>query len=366
MTVLETMPVVAPANAKKMGSPRLPMEIILHIIEAIVPGSPDALLRRDDPRSRLLLSFTLVCRSTYLVATRLLRRHSASVESSSQLSRFLLTLDRPTHSPDPALSWKNITSLYLAPFGDVLDDPAVAHQTRELLRHTADTLRRLVIHMPFSTLPRVDDHNNVRQTLREGFESLLDLEEFVCLSDYPDLSTSSATTDIWALWPKLKRLMLFHVPLADHWLWWNIAHLRNLEFVWFMEPKPGIYAPLRVNVKEVYFNTMPRDSPNLKKKFTVAVAGGWYTEDIYLMSKWDELDPDECMTFRFFGQGLPDDVGTIRRKWLAKNIENGSLWDLDVVSRYMAGGGKSHARGPGGKDLGDLVLPRLFPGWRYQ
>ncbi|CAI4211915.1 unnamed protein product [Parascedosporium putredinis] len=332
-----------------MTPPRLPVELILQIVESVIPDSPDALLRRDDPRSRLLIAFTLVCRSTYRVATRLLRKHSASIESSNQLRRMLLSLDGPHYSPDPALSWKSITSLYLAPFGNTLDDLPTARWVNELCHHTADTLRRLVIDMPFSTLDRYDDHLNVRQVLRQGFESLVNLEEFICLSEYPQLSTSEATTDIWALWPNLKRLMLFHVPLADHWLWWNIARLRDLEFVWFMEPKPGVYA---------------RCAPDLQKKFTVAVAGCWYTEDVYLMSKWEELDPDECMTFRFFSQGLPDDVGQIRKRWLTRNIENGSLWDLDAASRYMGNGGRAVARGPSREIGGWAPLSRCLPAQR--
>ncbi|PKS06738.1 hypothetical protein jhhlp_006812 [Lomentospora prolificans] len=355
---------MAPDAAKAITTPRLPIELLLHIIEFIVPESPDALLRRDDPRSRLLLSFTLVCRSTYRLATLLLRRHSPSIESRAQLHRILRSINEPRYSLDPALSWKNVTSLYLAPFGRSLDDLPTACWVNELCHHVADTLRRLVIDMPFSSLDRFDDRLNVRQVLRDGFESLVNLEEFVCLAEYPQLSTSEATTDIWAAWPNLRRLMLFHVPLADHWLWWNIARLRKLEFVWFMEPKPGIYAPLRVNVKEVYFNSMRRDSPNLQKKFTVAVAGYWYTEDIYLMSKWDELDPDECMKFRFFGQGLPDDVGQIRKRWLARNLENGTLWDLDAASRYLGGGGKSCTRGPSREVAGWAPPSKCLPAQR--
>jgi hypothetical protein len=202
-----------------------------------------------------------------------------------------------------------------------------------------ETLTRLVVDMPFGSLDRYADRHRggVRATLRDGFARLTRLEEFVCLSEYPQLSTADSTTDVWRLWPDLRRLMLFHVPLADHWLWWNIATLPRLQFVWFIEPKPGIAAPLRVNVKKIYFGALPREDPLLKKKLTVAVADSWYAEDIYLTDGWSRLDPEGCMTFRLFSQGLQDEGREKRRRWLQRHIERGTLWDLEEAERSLEG-----------------------------
>jgi hypothetical protein len=138
--------------------------------------------------------------------------------------------------------------------------------------------------------------------------------------------------------------MLFNVPLADHWLWWNIATLPHLQFVWFIEPKPGIAAPLRVNVKRIYFNSLPRDDPLLKKKLAVAVADSWYHEDIYLTDGWQILDPEGCMTFRLFSQGLQDEGRENRRRWLQRHIERGTLWDLEEAERSLGGALVGHWR----------------------
>lgn len=233
----------------------------------------------------------------------------------------------------PILSLRNITSLYLEPFKGKLDDQPTAICVRELFCEVCESLRRLVVHIPFQSLDPLDDHLNVRRTLREGFERLHGLEEFICLGDYPALSVSDGPTDIWRLWPDLQRLTLFGAPVDSHWLWWDIATLSRLQHVILARPShvEG------VNIKDEYFHKLPRDDVRLDRDIRVMlmdVASSWRAIGT---SRWKQIDPKERMTVEqygvptsYYGDETPHELVT---SWVRRGALDGSLWDWhgDVV-----------------------------------
>ncbi|KAK0392811.1 hypothetical protein NLU13_2306 [Sarocladium strictum] len=330
---------------------RLPLELLIQIIEC-VPPNRQAILPVGSVATKTLVSLTRVSRSIYRPATTVLRQQCMYVDTSRRLADVLLCMDRLVPSLSPGLSLRHVTALYLAPFGASLDDQPTARWVREMLCEVSETLLRLTISMPFSSLEPWDDHLNVRRTLREGLEQLHALEEFACIGDYPTLSvstpageaTGTTTTDVWRLWPRLRRLMLFGVPLESHWLWWDIATLESLTHVVLVRPRQTERA---VDLKHRYFRTLPAGDERLQKKLRVVLmhrvrgdedAGGedgrWLPQGHpdYLRldeSSWEELDADGRMEVTCYGvprMGVMSSEELLVR--LAKSwVETGTLWD---------------------------------------
>ncbi|KAM0200967.1 hypothetical protein ACHAPA_011271 [Fusarium lateritium] len=304
----------------------LPPELIYHVIESVLPSNPLELIPPSHISTKTLLSLTQVSRDTYDLASRLLRERCMYIDTSRRLAKLLLCVPRSVPSLPPVISLRNITSLYLAPFGDKLDDQPTAAWVRELLCETCNTLRRLVVDMPFQSLDPLDDHLNVRRTLREGFERLDKIEEFVCLGDYPALSLHDAPTDVWGLWPELKRLTVFGAPVDNHWLWWYIATQHKLEHV-------VLACPLDVeaaNIKEEYFQKLPRDDVRLDRNIKITLLDAVNARREVKTARWEEFDPEERMTIELYdvscGGGTTRGIVT---EWVRRCALDGSLWDWE-------------------------------------
>ncbi|KFA49807.1 hypothetical protein S40293_09960 [Stachybotrys chartarum IBT 40293] len=313
-----------------MDEPRLPTEVILLIVEAVLPANPEAIVPPSHSSVRTLLSLARVSRATYEAASRLLRRRCMHLESSRRLADVLLCMPRlvPTLPPIPSL--RHMTTLYLKPFGASLDDLPTAMWVRELLCETGGTLRRLVVDMPFGSLHVLDDYLNVKKQLRQGFEQLQHLEEFVCLGDYPSLSLAGGETDVWRLWPELRRLTLFQAPLDNHWLWWDIATLPRLSHVVLARPASARGA----NVKEQYFAKLPRGDARLDRRITVVLVDDAARQGHgeLATARWREVDPAGRMTVAVYGvpracraDGTPGGLEVVT-EWARRRALDGSLW----------------------------------------
>ncbi|CAM1506680.1 Fc.00g063210.m01.CDS01 [Cosmosporella sp. VM-42] len=311
----------------------LPPELLYHVIECVLPSNPYALVPPSHPSTKTLLALTRVSRDTHRLATKLLRQRCLYIDSNRRLADLLLCVPRFVPTLPPVLSLRNITSLYLAPFGENLNDQPTAIWVRELFCEVCETLKRLVVLMPFQSLDPLDDHLNVRRTLREGFERLHKLEEFVCLGDYPALSVSDGATDVWRLWPDLKRLTLFGAPANSHWLWWDIATLPKLQHV-------VLARSLHVettNIKDEYFHKLPRDDTRLDREIKIVILDAAFVWRNVTTARWKEIDPKGRMTVErydvptpFYGDELPRELVTT---WVKRGALDGSLWgwEGDVI-----------------------------------
>lgn len=305
---------------------RLPPELLLQIIESVLPVNQRALLPASHSSTRTLLALTRVSRATHGKAVELLRQRCLYLDSSRRLGDVLLCMPRFVPTMPPALSLRHVTSLYLAPFGLSLDDLPTAMWVRELFCEVCETLRRLVVHMPFNSLDLLADHLDVKRTLRDGFEQLTGLEEFVCLGDYPALSVPDGNTDIWRLWPDLRRLALFGVPLDSHWLWWDIATLPHLTHVVLARPQ-GVQG---TNIKDEYFHKLPRDDTRLARRIRVVLLDAADETRDLTTTRWKQIDPGELMTVEmyemplpFSGDETPHDLVTA---WAKRGALDGSIW----------------------------------------
>ena len=318
------------AQATRFGQlPRLPVELILYIIECVPPPNQRMLVPTWHISTKTLLSLTQVSRATYGAASTLLRQRCLYVDSSRRLEKVLLCMPRHVATLRQPLSLRNVTSLYLAPFGASLDDLPTATGVRELLCEVCETLRRLVIHMPFSTLDVREDQRGVKRTLRDGFEQLCKLEEFACIGEYPTLSMPGAYTDVWLLWPELQRLLLFDVPAGFHWLWWDIATLPRLQHVVLARAKMLETA----NIKDQYFNVLPAGDARLQREMRVVLLDVAYEGLEVPTARWAEVDPKGLMTVQryevprpFYGDETMEELVT---EWTKRGALDGSLWEWE-------------------------------------
>ena len=316
-----------PLSSETGARVTLPTELILHIVDCVLPANPRALIPPSHISTRTLLALTRVSRVTYREASRLLRQHCLYIDSSRRLADLLLCIPRLVPTLQPALSLRHVTSLHLAPFGVSLDDQPTAMWVRELFCEVCETLRRLVVQMPFSSLDPLDDHLNVRRILRDGFEQLTKLQEFVCLGEYPSLSVPDAHTDVWRLWLGLKRLALFGVPMNSHWLWWDIATLPELEHVALARPQHvGT-----TNIKDEYFHKLPRNDRRLERKIKVVLLDAAYETPDLDTTRWKEIDPSGNMTVEvyevpipFYGDETPPELVT---EWVKRGALDGTMWE---------------------------------------
>lgn len=305
---------------------RLPTELILRIVECVLPANPLALLPPTHAATKTLLTLTRVSRATYRHASRLLRQRCLYLDSRRRLADVLTCMVRFAPTLPPVAPLHHVTSLYLAPFGPSLDDAWAARSVRLLLHQTCETLRRLVVQIPFGSLDPLDDHLDVRRTLRQGFEQLTRLEEFICLGDYPALSVPDAHTDVWRLWPRLRRLVLFDVPLNSHWLWWDIATLAELDHVVLARPQHVG----STNIKDEYFHKLPRQDPLLGRSIRIVLLDAAYEIADLDTTRWREVDPSGHMTVEvyqvprpFYGNETPRELVTA---WVKRGALDGSLW----------------------------------------
>ncbi|POS72354.1 hypothetical protein DHEL01_v209252 [Diaporthe helianthi] len=345
--------------------PRLPLELIFSIITSLL-GDPRNIHSPSQSSTKTLLSFTLVCRATYSAATNYLREQCLFIDNDRRLCHLIHTVESTKHrvqgyyggagldipgslTIQPGSSLRPISSLYLSPFGQTIDDQPTAIWVRELFYLIYPTLRRLVIDIPLRSLCPADDHLNVRKTLREAFSLLTALEEFTSVRDelYLDILEPEWPTEretaVWTLWPKLRKLALYNVD-ADERFWKLVRSMGALDTV-VLTRADGLESTC---MKSEYFGAASSSGasnetgleggedesthPRLLKVVIVntstnqpnCMAGRW---------KWDEVDPNslmEVMTYdvptSFYGDENPI---YLCQDWVKTAALRGEIWDWE-------------------------------------
>ncbi|KAF2624070.1 hypothetical protein BU25DRAFT_413941 [Macroventuria anomochaeta] len=298
-------------------SRHLPLELVLNIITCSLPAS-DAILPPSHDVTKLLLTFTLVCHETRRLANRYLRERCVYLSTSKRLSSYVSATKKE-------LGLRNATALSLSPFGETIDDLHLCSWVRELFHYTCASLRRLVIDIPLRSLYPEDDHLAVRRVLREGFERLENLEEFVSTRDelYLEVTDDGRHPAVWKSWKKLRRVALYNVDLTFY-FWQDVARLPALETL-VLSRSDGNDESLDDWAEYFKFTARP---------FKLIMLG----------SERRRLVPDRLLSGRIKNRNEVVDVPMIRSVWLQHTIdfsvaecqefvrahaEEGTLWDLD-------------------------------------
>ncbi|SPJ81502.1 uncharacterized protein FTOL_08907 [Fusarium torulosum] len=290
---------------------RLPVEVILLIIEYLIPDTvgPQPILPAISLITKTLLALTTVSRATHLTASKLLWQNCLYIDSRERLRAFresisqksVITGCTPWQAYAPARVFlcpfsllnditgseyspvadedSRIPRLYITPDGEPADDNeeslrnrhyepddpwqvpespmysdlqnlAMIEDVRDILFNLAPVLKTLVVDMPLRNLYREDDHYGIRKILREGFEALANIEEIVSVRDelYLDSMGRREDPEVWTQWPKLKRMALYNVS-ADEELWQNMLLCPQLETAIFTRADGVGYADNPIDMK---------------------------------------------------------------------------------------------------------------------
>ncbi|KAJ4394640.1 hypothetical protein N0V93_003859 [Gnomoniopsis smithogilvyi] len=351
--------------------PKLPLELIYHIIDSVLPGDPRTVLRPSGSTTKTLLSLTRVCRAIYPLASNHLRKHCIYIDNDQRLRDLIrcvesacggvssssndrhsdLTTTSVPLSLPLGVALCPITSLYLAPFRDTIDNLPIAIWIRELFCLVQPTLRRLVIDIPLRSLYPADDHLDVRKTLREAFSMLTNLEEFVSVRDelYLDLLEPEWRTEretaVWSLWPRLKRLALYQVA-ADEMFWASVRAMRDLDTV-ILTRADDLE---RVCIKSHYLDastTGPsagesgfvdeaetQDEPQkISLKVVLVNISNQQPNNLAGEREWDKVDPGNRVKVMlydvptsFYGDDSPC---TLCQQWVKAASLRGQIWDWE-------------------------------------
>lgn len=343
--------------------PNLPLELIFSIITSLL-GDPQIIQNPSHSSTKALLSWTLVCRATYTVATNHLREQCLFIDNDRRLRDLIHTVESTKHrvqgysgtgtdianalTIQPGSSLRPISSLYLSPFGNTLDNQPTAIWIRELFCLIHPTLRRLVIDMPLRSLYPADDHLNVRKTLREGFSLLTELEEFTSVRDelYLDILEPEWRTEretaVWTMWPKLRRLALYNVD-ADERFWKSVRNMSELNTV-VLTRADGLESTC---MKSEYFGTASVGNGSLDtgdvveedsappRPLKVVIVNISSNQPNYLAGrwKWDKVDPNNVMKVMtydvptsFYGDENPI---YLCQHWVKTAALRGEIWDWE-------------------------------------
>ncbi|KAF2854264.1 hypothetical protein T440DRAFT_465250 [Plenodomus tracheiphilus IPT5] len=277
----------------------LALELVLHVITSSLPA-PGCILVPSHIVTRTLLSFTLVCHETRRLADGYLHQYCVYLDSSTRLHTFLSASSARRTAP-------HVTRLSLAPFeGDILAE-GICHGIHQLLNISAHSLTKLVIDMPLWSVRRGRDHNNLLSVLRDGFEKLTNLEEFVSVQDELDLGHERRESFfVWSLWQKLKRLAL-HCQLATDNFWRHVAMLTELETIVLTIP----HDIFQINSKAEYFKPTRRPL-RVVVCFPEKCLGQIPS---YMHDDWRELNPENSMSI------------LVHPSRTSGPVERGAMWD---------------------------------------
>ncbi|KAG8165053.1 hypothetical protein KVR01_005328 [Diaporthe batatas] len=327
--------------------PRLPLELIFNIIASLL-GPPQIIHNPAQSSTKTLLSFTLVCRATYPVATNYLREQCLFIDNDRRLRDLINTVESTKHrfqgyrlTIQPGSSIRPISSLYLSPFARTIDNQPTAIWIRELFYLVHPTLRRLVIDIPLRSLCPADDHLSVRKTLREAFGLLTALEEFTSVRDelYLDVLEPEWRTDreaaVWTLWPRLRRLALYNVD-ADERFWKSVRAMGALDTV-VLTRADGLESTC---MKSEYFGTAPGSGASNEievesappRPLKVVIVNTSTNQPNYMAGrwKWDKIDPTNVMKVMtydvptsFYGDENPI---YLCQDWVKTAALRGEIW----------------------------------------
>ncbi|KAL1645413.1 hypothetical protein SLS58_003720 [Diplodia intermedia] len=307
------------------GTCRLPPELVLQVLDSLVPPSDTVALHLSDPAAKTIHAFTRVSRLTYATALRHLYSRCLSIDSENRLRLLLLSLESftaPCRSEESSLPHVEIkpllTSLYLAPFPPhSIDSQPIAQWCFELLSFMQFTLRRLVVDIPFHTMAPHMDHLSVFPKLNTAFDQLWNVEEFVSCGSFPNLW--------WTLWPCLRKLALTAISLED--LNDTLSKedvLEDLECM--LLANPSFSTP---SSRRLFFHRTAQSNTSITilhqdDDFRAywSAADRWLSMGMGELAKGARDHRDECLE-RFC---LPRDH-TLRRDWLLKKALQGELWE---------------------------------------
>ncbi|OAX82863.1 hypothetical protein ACJ72_02776 [Emergomyces africanus] len=330
------------------NAPALPSEVILSVIECLIPSSPPVVFAPSHPVTRTLVNLTLVSRLTSRTAKRLLLKHCMYINAEERLTKLIAL--RQQSSTD--LTAASPQGLFLAPFpAEDLDHLSIAKNVNLLLSDIGGKLTSLIINMPLRYLRPEEDLNHVRPVLREAFSSLEALEEFCSMQDELYLDIPGQQPQVWLAWPRLQRLALYNPCLdfpgfvADIKRCSNLTHLvfSRADSLFYDVPEDSAgFGGLRLLKRVIIVNTERGFLQNMRFHQEERDSKGTFLRR--LRSAWfgnhaGQVRAEEMAEFDYFCVAVTvpipphlvdDDQIDIQlcQEWVGTHAMDGTLWDM--------------------------------------
>ncbi|RMJ08039.1 hypothetical protein CDV36_012358 [Fusarium kuroshium] len=329
--------------------PRLPVELILQIVEASLSiTNPHAIVDVSLPEVQLLVAWSQVCRATYGTAVRLLRQHCVYLDSHERIQKFWNCLSfaktsAPSTNLPPITPLEDTSSLYL---GVCTPNPqesaSLGSLIRQVLFELGGSVRRLILELPaprFAQENELDPH--LGQGLFDGLAALSNVEEFVTVGGLRTVDFWTNDLGIWERWPKLRSLAGFQVDLAEEDLWHRVARAKHLEHM--VIARPRLYRIQRWNFKEAigqHWRFETGGDPKLARPISIVLADHEFTPS--LIDETDAIthDPQGLVSAVKFSVPMSGKqfVRTDHacREWMMAAMKEGNLWDYGKADTFAS------------------------------
>ncbi|KAL4796802.1 hypothetical protein BDV19DRAFT_387997 [Aspergillus venezuelensis] len=347
-----------------MSQTALPSELILHIIECLIPPNPPVIITREHEITRTLLNLTLVCKLVSRTARQLLVKHCLQIDAPDRLDQVLqsgiLTREQPQLPTQ--------TSLFLSPYtSEEFDMPSV-HAINTLSTLLCTSLTRLVINISPHLVYSEENVTSVCPTLRSAFSRMTALQEFTCVRDELFLATEphprllagqenplavygypQLQQMVWTLWPNLRKLALYNVAVDHAKFLDGLRGCKNLTHLVLVRPHE-----LAEEVDPVYLGMGEDFLPKLERLIIVNTGLGFlhtspFDEGTHRASLVGRLDAlrrnrgdvgaDEGSVASYISLreplGRDDEDMDICQEWLAKQAISGKLWEASDERQDM-------------------------------
>ncbi|KAF5661646.1 hypothetical protein FCIRC_11766 [Fusarium circinatum] len=396
------------------GSARLPTEIILLIVESMVPQNDAArpILPASHPITKTLVSLTRVCKAVHPTASKLIWQNCIYIDRKSKLRRFrrYISQKSPITGRSPCEAYGS-AKLYLSPlhykfdtastyedvtpsihrgkkkpgrlsdgsYSDMASDQSdewtdgsqtgsrraprsrspvddgyseysthnwrdapmqdlrTIHILKDVLITLAPVLKTIIVDMPLRDLDPLQ-HKDILETLRQGFEALVNIEELSSVKDelYVDTEIEITQPHVLIKWPKLRRLCLYNVMAEDQFFEY-MAACPQLEAAVFVRPDLGDNVKVEWARSWAKIND-PRDYGPPYKGPKISMAFCDWPPYLYDFSNemphWQEVDPDNKITVSTVATHKRYDRRSRRRgpitscqDWIRDHALRGTLWN---------------------------------------
>ncbi|PNP61565.1 hypothetical protein FNYG_13715 [Fusarium nygamai] len=394
---------------------RLPIEIILLIVENVIPQNDGArpILPASHPIMKTLVSLTRVCKAIHPTASKLIWQNCLYIDRKSRLRRFrrYISQKSPITGRSPCEAYGS-TRLYLNPLhykfdtastyeavapsvrrgkekpgrmsdgsdsdmeSDQSDEWTDGSQTgshcaprsrspvddgyseysthnwrdapmqdlrtiqilKDVLITLAPVLKTIIVDMPLRDLSPMQN-KDILEPLRHGFEALVNIEELISVKDelYVDTEGDIIQPHVFIKWPKLRRLCLYNVDVADTWFD-DMASCPQLETAVFVRPDladdvKGEWARAwaKINLRDT------KDDGSVYKGPKISMAFCDWPPYLYDFSSkiphWQEVDPDNKITVSTVATHKRYDRRSRRRgpiascqDWIRDHALRGTIW----------------------------------------
>ncbi|KAL5342814.1 hypothetical protein BJX70DRAFT_385993 [Aspergillus crustosus] len=217
---------------------KLPLELVLHVVEYVIPSNPPLVFVANHVVTHTLLSLMLVCKLVSQAARKLLIKHCLQIDSAHRLMLFLQQ-GIVAADADNLPHWFSPNGLFLSPVPkEEFNASNTVSQVNDLSNIISGRLTRLIINMSLDDL--YDEHTLDKscRILRQAFTRMTQLEEFCCVKDEfcLDIQKGKIVPAFWSCWPRLRRLALYDIAMGSSQFIEGLRKCQNLTHLVLVRP----------------------------------------------------------------------------------------------------------------------------------